>query len=270
MLVDYTHTFKFTQTKLSSLEHVFLAFAHTFGIQILIQTFFKLLWKPDNIKKKYFIQAPFQQTWRQWVECRNPNLGLTTKARGCKVAGEERHPIATSHVPGSAKSVREWNLTPISELPCWELKSQKDSQIFRAQLQGSKILVSKFFLYHCKAIEVCISKIGSHRPFEHLKHKLWPKERPGVKLEIWLPTTKSQESTRFPCVHVKCDIPLESSWRGLQLCFRPHHNRRFAQEVMHPQRRESPSCCNFGTPTWESKDKKPFGCGPRGETQSIL
>jgi hypothetical protein len=26
----------------------------------------------------------------------------------------------------------------------------------------------------------------------------------------------------------------------------------------------------FKTPTWESRDKKPFGCGPRGELQNIL
>jgi hypothetical protein len=31
----------------------------------------------------------------------------------------------------------------------------------------------------------------------HLKHKLWPKEGSGVKLAIWLPTTKSQESTNL-------------------------------------------------------------------------
>jgi len=27
---------------------------------------------------------------------------------------------------------------------------------------------------------------------------------------------------------------------------------------------------NFGTPTWESWDKKPFGCGPHGEVQSTI
>jgi hypothetical protein len=27
---------------------------------------------------------------------------------------------------------------------------------------------------------------------------------------------------------------------------------------------------NFRTPTWESQDKKPFGCGPRGVTHNIL
>jgi hypothetical protein len=35
-----------------------------------------------------------------------------------------------------------------------------------------------------------MSKIVSHCSFGHLKHKLWPKERPGVKLTIWFPTTK--------------------------------------------------------------------------------
>ncbi len=40
--------------------------------------------------------------------------------------------------------------------------------------------------------------MGSHDPFGHLKHKLWPKKRSGVKLAVLLPTIKSQESTRFP------------------------------------------------------------------------
>jgi len=56
--------------------------------------------------------------------------------------------------------------------------------------------------------------MGLHHPFGHLKHKLWPKERPGVKLAIWLPTTKNQESTRFPCMQVACHLPLESSRQG--------------------------------------------------------
>jgi hypothetical protein len=37
--------------------------------------------------------------------------------------------------------------------------------------------------------------MASQEPFGHLKHKIWSKERPGVKLALWLPTTKSQEST---------------------------------------------------------------------------
>jgi hypothetical protein len=39
--------------------------------------------------------------------CRNLNLGLATKARGCKVAGQEGDLGITSHALENAKSVRE-------------------------------------------------------------------------------------------------------------------------------------------------------------------
>jgi hypothetical protein len=57
-------------------------------------------------------------------------------------------------------------------------------------------------------------EMGSHDPFGHLKHKLWPKEGTGIKLAIWLPTTKSWESPQFPCVQVACYIALESFRQG--------------------------------------------------------
>jgi len=47
-----------------------------------------------------------------------------------------------------------------------------------------------------------MSKMGSHHPFGHLKHKLWLKERSRVKLIIWLPIIKSRELTWSPCVKV--------------------------------------------------------------------
>jgi hypothetical protein len=92
-----------------------------------------------------------------------------------------------------------------------------------------------------------MSKMGSHNPFGHSKHKLWSKERLGVKLPIWLPTTKSQEFPQFPYVQVLHNITLKSSRQGLQLCFKLHLNQRFAHKVMSPQSRRSPSCQNFGS-----------------------
>jgi hypothetical protein len=99
-------------------------------------------------------------------------------------------------------------------------------------------------------------KMGLHCPFGHLKHKLWPKEGSRVKLPIWLPTTKSRESTQIPYVQIMCNIPLKSSRWGLQFCFGPHCNRRSTHEVMGFQSHGSPNGGNFGTPTWESHDKK--------------
>jgi hypothetical protein len=70
------------------------------------------------------ICTPLQKKRKvQIVWCRNPNLGLTTKARGWKAMGQEEDPGVTSHALGSAKSVRAWTLTLPSELPCWELES---------------------------------------------------------------------------------------------------------------------------------------------------
>jgi hypothetical protein len=42
--------------------------------------------------------------------------------------------------------------------------------------------------------------MGLHDPFGYLKHKLWPKERLGVKSTIWLLTTKSHDSLIPLCV----------------------------------------------------------------------
>jgi hypothetical protein len=115
-----------------------------------------------------------------------------------------------------------------------------------------------------------MSKMGSHDQFGHLNHNLWPKERSGIKLAIWLLTTKSRESTRLPCVQVACNMPLESSWWGLKLSFRLHPNRRSAKEVIVPQSRGSFNFDDFGTSTWESQDKKPFRWGRQREVQNIL
>jgi hypothetical protein len=90
-----------------------------------------------------------------------------------------------------------------------------------------------------------MSKMGSYHPFGHLKHELWPKEGLKVKLAIWLPTNKSQESTQFPCMQMAYDISLKSSRQGLQLCFRPHLNQRSTRKIMGPQSRESPNFGNF-------------------------
>ncbi len=57
-----------------------------------------------------------------------------------------------------------------------------------------------------------MSKMSSHDPFGHFKHKLWPKEGSGgIKLTIQFLTTKSWESPQFRCVQVACEISLERS-----------------------------------------------------------
>jgi hypothetical protein len=47
-------------------------------------------------------------------------------------------------------------------------------------------------------------------------------------------------------------------------------NLRFARKVIALQNCGNPNLSDFETPTWESQDKKPFGCGLCGQPQSIL
>jgi hypothetical protein len=112
--------------------------------------------------------------------------------------------------------------------------------------------------------------MASHEPLGHLQPKLWAKEGPRVKLAVWLPTTKSQESIQIRRQQVECDTTLEISQRELQDCFRPHPNRRSEQEVMDAQSFRSANWDNFGTPLWEFREKMTFGCRCNGVTQRIL
>jgi hypothetical protein len=69
-------------------------------------------------------------------------------------------------------------------------------------------------------------------------------------------STKRRESTRNTSLQTMCDIPLESSRRELQLCFRPRFNPRSARKVMGLQSPGSPVGRDFGTPARESRERK--------------
>jgi hypothetical protein len=128
----------------------------------------------------------------------------------------------------------------------------RDSRMFRAQQQGAKHVALGCSWCHWKDLETQISKMVSHWPFGHLQPKLWAKEGPGVKLAIWLSTTKSQESMH--CRHLirVCDMALKSSRRGLQLWFRPRRDPTLQSGVMTVQSSGSPvgtiSGLHFGRP----------------------
>jgi hypothetical protein len=88
--------------------------------------------------------------------------------------------------------------------------------------------------------------MASHWSFGHLQPKLWAKERPGVKLPVWLPTTKSRESTRSQRALGECDTSLERSRRGLQYWFRPRSDPRSGRGVMAVQSPGGPTGTHSG------------------------
>jgi hypothetical protein len=131
------------------------------------------------------------------IKCRNPSLGLATKAKGLQGCGPRGSPRVTSHTPGSVRKCEGVNPHIPKATPTLGDGVPVDSQNFRERFQGSKLNGLWHYLYHWKSLGTYMSKMGSHCSFGHLKHKLWPKEGPGVKLPIWPPIIKSRESTQF-------------------------------------------------------------------------
>jgi len=83
-------------------------------------------------------------------------------------------------------------------------------------------------------------------------------------------TTKSRESTSSQRCFKECNKALESSWQELQFWFGARLDPSSWRGAMTVQSPETPTRDNFGTPTWESWEKEPFGCSLGGELQSIL
>jgi len=75
-----------------------------------------------------------------------------TKARGYKVAGQEKSQGVMLHVPGSVRECEGINLHTPKGTPTLGIGVQVDSQIFRARLQGSKLNGLKSSLYQLKAL----------------------------------------------------------------------------------------------------------------------
>jgi hypothetical protein len=157
-----------------------------------------------------------------------------------------------------------WRWSPHSQK--WELGVLRDSRKFRARFEGPNIFALVRSWCHWKGLEVHMSKMASHEPFGHLQPKLWAKEGSGVKLAVWLPTTKSRESTCFQRALQECNMALESSLWGLQVWFRPRLDRTSGQGATKSQSSGSPTRDSFGTPLRESREKEPFGCHSRGRT----
>jgi hypothetical protein len=166
--------------------------------------------------------------------------------------------------------MREWTLTLPSEFPLWELDSRWTPKFSGSNFRGQNPLDWNFPYIIGNFFERRCLKWAPMTHFGWLKHKLWPKERLEVKLAIWFPTIKSQESPRFPFVQVACNIQLESSWWKLQFYFGPHFNQRSAHKVMDLQSRGNLNFGNFETSTWESRNKMTIGCWPRGHAHNIL
>jgi len=113
-------------------------------------------------------------------------LASRPRQRGCKVAGKKepgsqgkeaakvrakkkpktkKSPGITSHTPESVRSAKEYegmNPHTLKATPTLGDEVPVDSRNFRERLQGSKLNGLWHSLYHWKALETYMSKMGSH------------------------------------------------------------------------------------------------------------
>jgi len=88
--------------------------------------------------------------------------------------GPRGSPGITSHTHGSVRKCEGVNPHTPKATPTLGDEVPVDFQNFRERFEGSKLKGLWRFLYHWKALRTQMSKMGSHCPFGHLKHKLWP------------------------------------------------------------------------------------------------
>jgi len=113
--------------------------------------------------------------------------------------------------------------------------------------------------------------MASHWPFGHLSPKIWAKEGPGVKLDS---RPLKVGNRPFPDVQIESAIrrwkDLDEGYKfGLDLvAIRPGSRELWAPKV--PGLHMGQFRDNFGTSTWESHEKEPFGCNLGRASQRIL
>jgi len=81
-------------------------------------------------------------------QCHDSSFRLVTRARGCKVTGQEGSPGVMPHAPGSARECEGIGPHTPKGTPTLGVGISVDSQMFKEQLQGSKPNGLRSSLYH--------------------------------------------------------------------------------------------------------------------------
>jgi hypothetical protein len=152
--------------------------------------------------------------------------------------------------------VREWTLTLPRQLPLWEMESRWTPETSKSDCRGQNpmacgvlYIIGKFLEHRC----LKWARIA-HLNIWNISYGQKKGRESNYQFDSW-PQKVRNRPDLLSC-RGACHIMLESSRRELQLCFRPHLNRRFARKVMGLQSRKSPSWRNFETPTQESRERK--------------
>jgi hypothetical protein len=113
--------------------------------------------------------------------------------------------------------------------PKWGLGSPPGLSKFQSWIAGVKTPRIRMFFISLESYESVDVENGLAWAIWSSAAQVMCKRNAGSQIGS---LTKSRESTRTRCVQGECDTPLESSQGGLQVCFRPHPDRRSEQRIM--------------------------------------
>jgi hypothetical protein len=186
-------------------------------------------------------------------------LGLWPRQRFARLQAKKG---AGSHTTYSWECGRIWGNEPSHPkgVPLWELEFRWTPEFLEGDCRGQNSMAWGIIYIIGNLLErrclkwACIT----HLDIWNISYGQKKGRESNLQFDFWPLTVGNWPN------FLACKIPLKRSQRGLQLCFGSHLHWRFARKVTAPQSRGSPNFSNFGSPTWESWDKKPFGCGPCG------
>jgi hypothetical protein len=120
---------------------------HMIGVKMSLPIQDNGIVKTISVNKKLGVETRWPQVL---VCCRNPSLGLATKARACEGASQKWSSGIIVHTPGSAGKCEGMNPHTPKWTPTLGVGILMDFWIFRRQFQGSKFIKLKSYLYHYK------------------------------------------------------------------------------------------------------------------------
>jgi hypothetical protein len=148
-------------------------------------------------------------------------------------------------------SVREWTFTLPRQLPFWEMEFQWTLKTSESNFRGQNS-ISCGILYIIGNILEC--RCLKWARIVHLD--IWNisyGQKKGQELNCQF-DSRSQKVRNLPNLLV---CRGRATYLGkLQLCFRLHLDPKSTRNVMGLQSCGSPCWCDFGTPTWESWERK--------------
>jgi hypothetical protein len=119
-----------------------------------------------------------------------------------------------------------------------------------------------------------MSKMGSHSSFGHLKHKLWPKEGSGVKLESNCQFDCRPEKLKNRPDLLSCKQLATYRWKALDEGYNFALDRTsiqgFFAKLWGSKVAGVLTSAISGLPLGSPGREESFGCRPRGEVQSTL